>query len=295
MTKKILALLLAFAMMLALVACGGNAAQNNDAAQNDAADTGANNETAGNAADDAQDAEDATQNAPEEEEQDAPAEETPAPDEDAVPALNRADFTLKNVGDSFRLEVENLPEGAAVTWSISDESVAAIAEDGTVTAVAHGTATVTAVIEGSDAVFSCIVRVSGQESGKSLSAFYSEITGKYELPMGLMEVGDPEMIGNYFAGLNEIATEQTLVCLVMMGPMSAEFVAVEVTNAGDVAAVEKILNDRVAYMIESGAFYPEAIEVWETSARVVSAGNFVLLVTSASCDDIVADFKAFAK
>jgi len=297
MTKKILALLLAFAMMLALVACGGNAAQNNDAAQNNAADTGANNETAGNAADDAQDA---TQNAPEEDEQDAPAEETPAPDEDAVPALNRADFTLKNVGDSFRLEVENLPEGAAVTWAISDESVATIAEDGTVTAVAAGTATVTAVIEGSDAVFACIVRVTAEESGesqsgKSLSAFYADVMGKYELPMGLMEVNEPEMIGNYFADLTDIATKQMLVCLTMMGPMNGEIVAVEVSNSSDVAAVEKILNDRVNYMIESGAFYPETIETWEKNSRVVSAGNFVLLVTSASCDDIVADFKAFAK
>lgn len=298
MTKKLLALLMSLAMVLTLVACGGNnAADNSDNTQNDTTV----NDTAGDTANDsaANDTDDDTQNDVKDDQQDTSAEENTDSESAAPsPALNRMDFTLKNVGDSFRLEVENLPEGAEVKWSISDEAVATIAEDGTVTAVAKGTATATAAF--GDVALACIVRVTAEEggesqSGKSFSAFYADVMGKYELPMGLMEVSEPEMIGNYFAGLNDIATKQMLVCLTMMGPMNGEIVAVEVANSGDVAAVEKILNDRVAYMIESGAFYPEAIETWEKNSRVVSTGNFVLLVTSASCDDIVADFRSFAK
>jgi len=307
MTKKLLALLLAIAMMLALVACGGNNAADNtaDSTVNDVADSTVN-DAADSSADDTvgsdtqNDAQNSTQNDAQDNSQDAPADETPAPE--AAPALNRIDFTLKNIGDSFRLEVENLPEGAEVMWSISDESVATIAEDGTVTAVAGGTATATAAFGDGGSGLSCIVRVAaetaaegGAENGDGFGTFLADVMGKYELPMGLMEVSEPELIDNFFVGLSDIATEQVLVCLTMMGPMNGEIVAVEVSDSADVAAVEKILKDRVAYMIESGAFYPEAVETWEKHSRVISEGNFVLLVTSASCDAIVEDFRAFVK
>lgn len=303
MTKKLLAMLLAAAMMLALAACGGK----NDVAQN-STDTGKNDTVANVPAEDAPAAEDAKEESADAKEEPAdPVPEdtadTPADSEetvDPVPTLNRVDFTLKNVGDNFRLEVEHLPEGAEVTWSISDKAVAAIAEDGTVTAVGAGTATATAAV--GDVALSCIVRVSaeaasegGEQSGEGFGVFLAEVMGKYELPMGLMEVSEPELIENFFMGLSDIATEQVLVCLTMMGPMNGEIVAVEVSDSADVAAVEKILHDRIAYMIDGGAFYPEATETWEKNARVISEGNCVLLVTSASCDAIAEDFRSFVK
>jgi hypothetical protein len=283
-------------MMLTLAACGGK----NDVAQN-TVDTGAADDAADTTVSDTVPETDAKDEAADSDADNTQSDAADGAEEtDPVPALNRNDFTLKNVGDTFRLEVEHLPEGAVVTWSISDEAVATVAEDGTVTAVAAGTATATAAF--GDVAMSCIVRVNaetadegGAVGGNSLNAFVADVMGKYELPMGLMEVSEPELISNFFAGLSDIATEQVVVYLTMMGPMNGEIVAVEVKNGSDVAAVEKILNDRIAYMIDGGAFYPEATETWEKNAKVVSEGNFVLLVTSASCEAIAEDFRAFVK
>ena len=41
-----------------------------------------------------------------------------------------------------------------------------------------------------------------------------------------------------------------------------------------------------------GAWYPEPTRVWDECSRIVSNGNYVMLVVSEQCDDIVADFNA---
>ena len=41
-----------------------------------------------------------------------------------------------------------------------------------------------------------------------------------------------------------------------------------------------------------GAWYPEAMDTWESQSRVVSSGNYVMMVVNGSCDSIVSDFKA---
>jgi len=301
MTKKILALLLAFAMMLALAACGGNklAEGNCNFYKDPSEDAAVDNDTTVDAVDQEQDA---TQTTPEEE-QDAPVEEPPVHEETVVPALNRIDFTLKNAGDSFRLEVENLPEGAAVTWSISDEAVATIAEDGTVTAVAHGTATAAAVIEGSDAALACIVRVTAEtageetgneQGGNGLAAFYESTIGKYEMP-AMMLLEEEELLDNFFPGLTAVKCSQRNVYFNMMSFNYGEMAMAEAENAADVDAIKAAFQSRVDYMIENSIYYAESNEVWTNQSRVISVGNYVLMVASPHCDAIVDDFKAFVK
>jgi hypothetical protein len=56
--------------------------------------------------------------------------------------------------------------------------------------------------------------------------------------------------------------------------------------------VKAILQSRVDYMVDGGAWYPEPTELWQNSARVVSNGNYVMMVVNASCDAIVNDFNA---
>ena len=68
--------------------------------------------------------------------------------------LNREDFTLP-VGETFQLT--NTGITTAQTWSSSNPSVAKISNNGTVTAVAAGTATITMSYDGNS--LSCIVRV----------------------------------------------------------------------------------------------------------------------------------------
>ena len=87
----------------------------------------------------------------------APAQ-SQAPAQSAAPAsglsLNREDFSLFSKGETFRMKVTG--SDSAVTWSSSDSGVATIGSDGTVTAVAKGTCTVTATVDGQ--TLKCIVR-----------------------------------------------------------------------------------------------------------------------------------------
>lgn len=65
-----------------------------------------------------------------------------------------------NVGDSFTFKVETDPEGEAVSWSSSNESVITVDENGKVTAVNTGTATLTATAgEGASVSVSCNIIV----------------------------------------------------------------------------------------------------------------------------------------
>ena len=65
-------------------------------------------------------------------------------------------------GSTYRLTVKPSPEDAvveSVTWSSSDEMVASVSENGTVSANTIGTATITAKVDGTDIVATCQVTV----------------------------------------------------------------------------------------------------------------------------------------
>ena len=68
--------------------------------------------------------------------------------------LSREDFTLAFAGDSWRLVVSGT--NSEIAWASSNEAVATVSSNGTVTAVAKGTCTVTATVDG--VTLSCIVR-----------------------------------------------------------------------------------------------------------------------------------------
>ena len=78
--------------------------------------------------------------------------------------LNKAETSI-SVGNSETLTATVAPENAtikALTWASSDEDVATVAPDGTVTAVKVGTATITATAaDGSDKSATCTVTVTG--------------------------------------------------------------------------------------------------------------------------------------
>lgn len=70
-------------------------------------------------------------------------------------SINQTDVTLTTAGDHASLSIENAPADAEISWSSSDESVCTV-EDGAVTAVGGGTATITAEVSGEK--FECVVR-----------------------------------------------------------------------------------------------------------------------------------------
>ncbi len=77
--------------------------------------------------------------------------------------LSKTMVTLTSAGETVQLTATVLPENASdnsVTWSSSDESVATVSSEGVVTAVANGTATITATTsDGTNLSASCEVTV----------------------------------------------------------------------------------------------------------------------------------------
>ncbi len=90
-------------------------------------------------------------------------EETTEPVEASDPVLSSDDFTLFEAGETAMLRVTGIPEGATVVWASSKPAVASV-EDGKVTALSRGTATVSATI--GDVTLKCIVRCNLPESAE---------------------------------------------------------------------------------------------------------------------------------
>ena len=228
-------------------------------------------------------------------------------------ALNRTDFTLFSAGSTFQLKVSSDPTGGTRTWTSSDESVATVSDNGTVTAVAPGTATVTVTDSKSGQTASCTVRCNWEETAQEpetpdesetpdepeqpaaesvdLQAFFDTINTAYEMPF--MMAVDSSLLDSTYAGLTGIATEQLVVYQCGMSPSPAGDVAlVQVSDSADVDAVKAIFQARIDYMVEGGAWYPGPTEMWQNSSRIVSNGNYVMLVVNENCDAIVSDFNA---
>ena len=236
--------------------------------------------------------------------------------------LNRTDFSLFTTGATFRLKAAGVPDGTSVVWSSSNDKVATVGEDGTVTYVSAGSATITATA--GDLTATCKVYCKAQEteqpdnggssssgsgsssgsssgSGSSstkvdLAAFHSTVSSSYDVP-GSSEPADAQLLDQYFSGLSSVKTEQCLVYLNMLSMNMGEMALVQVSDSADVDTVKSIFQARVDYMSGAdggtpGAWYPEPTRLWTENARVVSNGNYVMMIVSEDCDAIVKEFNA---
>jgi hypothetical protein len=123
-----------------------------------------------------------------------------------------------------------------------------------------------------------------------LAAFYDDISSREDFPAMMALTG--ELLDSFYAGLNDLNPKQCIVYTPMISAVAAEFAMVEVSGAADVQKVKEIFQARIDYQIEQGAFYPATVEAWESSAKIVSNGNYVLLVCFSECDDVVSSFNA---
>ena len=302
--KRLLALLAALTVLLTLAGCG--ASEDTGDSQEDPTQVEETLPEEENTEEEAEEPQEPETEDPAEEETLPENEETPAEDDgEKVPAetgmtLSRTDFTLFKAGSTYKLIASGV-EGAC-TYTSSNPKVATVGTDGTVTAVAPGNATIT-VTNGSEKR-TCVVRCNWTESkpeekpeekpaesdSVDLTAFYNDTIANYEFQALQAFTGD--ILDTYYPGMSDVSTKQCLIMGTMMSMNNGEFCLVEVTNSSDVDAVKKILQDRVDYMAETGAWYPGPTELWTNSSRVVSNGNYVMMVVHESCDDIVDDFNA---
>lgn len=239
------------------------------------------------------------------------------PQAQASLSLNRSDFTLFKAGATFQMKAKADPAGGALTWKSSDESVATVSDKGLVTAVAVGNATITVTDSKTGLTASCIVRCnweeqkpeeggpadgsdssSGSSSGDTstpagnvdLSAFASDIMGQYEF--GMLQLLDADLMEQLYPGMGAVSAEQKLIYGTLMTMNNGEFGLVQVKDSKDVDTVKSIFQTRIDGMINGGAWYPEPTRIWAENSRVVSNGNYVMMVVHENCDAIVDAFNA---
>lgn len=129
-----------------------------------------------------------------------------------------------------------------------------------------------------------------------LAAFVASLTKSDAWPALMKAEG--EVLDSYYPGLSEIAANQCEVHTSMISAAVGEIALVEVQNAADVQKVKDIFQARVNYQVgdetnPGGAWYPEAIEGWKNGSRIVSNGNYVMLVAlNEGADSTVASFNA---
>ena len=314
--KQFIALVLTLSVMVIAIACGGPAENNsqNDSQNNTQSDVQNNvqddsldedvQDDAGNGQEDSENAQDDTQEA--QDDQDSASQEGEA-DKDV--RASHSDVTLKAAGNSFTLAVEGLSGSYTATYTSADPAIATVSDKGLVTAVTPGTTTVSLHVEGDGGSydFSCIVRCNwsaesaGSDAGSGddsaagsvdLTAFYNDMTSQYEF--GSLQAFTGDVLESYYPGMGAVSTKQCLVMGTMMTMNNGEFCLVEVSDSKDsekdVEIVKSIFQSRIDYMVNGGAWYPEPTEIWTNNSRVVSNGNYVMMVVHESCDDIVTAF-----
>ena len=129
-----------------------------------------------------------------------------------------------------------------------------------------------------------------------LAAFYESVFSGGNMPAMMQAEG--EVLDAFYPGLTAIQTNQCAVYTAMISAAVGEMALVEVQNSADVQAVKDIFQARINYQVgddanPGAAWYPASIEGWKNGSRIVSNGNYVMLIAlSEGADDVVNSFNA---
>ena len=140
------------------------------------------------------------------------------------------------------------------------------------------------------------------EKDVDLAAFAQTATESHEIGGFLqrIDVEDPDMgefmadmLNNYYPGLTDLELKQTEIYMSMISFSSGELALAQAKSAEDAAKVQEIFQARVdAKTTDGPGNYPEEVEMWQRSSKVVSNGSYVMLVCAEDCDAIVNEFNA---
>lgn len=135
-----------------------------------------------------------------------------------------------------------------------------------------------------------------------LSAFAKTLQETYEFAGYLSEMTPEyeyfeEDVERALPGLLAMDLQQRVLLHTMININNGEIDLIQAKSPEDAAKAAEIFQARIDYMAgdgenPGGAFYPGPTELWLNSSRVVTQGNYVLMVAGEDCDRIVEDFKA---
>jgi len=135
-----------------------------------------------------------------------------------------------------------------------------------------------------------------------LSAFAKTLQEKYEFASYLTEMTPEyeyfeEDMKRMLPELLELDLEQQVLLVTLISINNGEIDLVQAKSAGDAAKVQEIFQARIDYMAGDGeniggAFYPGPTQLWLNCSRVVTKGNYVMLVCGEDYEQIVEDFNA---
>ena len=138
---------------------------------------------------------------------------------------------------------------------------------------------------------------SGAQQSVDLKGFYedfmvdmAERNGANHVPQ-MMEM-DQEMLNIYLPGMGDLDLKQRVTFTAAISAVAFEFDLVETKTAEDAAKAAEVLQARIDYQVESGAWYPATVEIW-ADAQVVTNGNYVgLIVAGSEQENAVSAFNA---
>lgn len=119
-----------------------------------------------------------------------------------------------------------------------------------------------------------------QVEAPDLNKFYEDFMaslGEGNAP-AMMDLDDATMDA-YYPGLKDLAAKQSVKKGAAITMVSFEFVLLELENEADVAAAQKIMQERIDSQANGGAFYPAAAEAW-ANGKVLTNGNVVALIVA---------------
>ena len=132
-----------------------------------------------------------------------------------------------------------------------------------------------------------------KEQQINLREFFDAVSEKYALA-GMTEL-EGEVLEAFYPGLAALDTVQRVAYAPMISASVSEYVFLQCADQATAKKAEAILRQRISDQANGGAWYPESMAAW-SRARVVTKGNYVLLIASDGLEDqIEADFAALWK
>ena len=216
----------------------------------------------------------------------------PVPGQDLVMGSGTADPAVEPEGGNQPAKLEEEPE-----LQLVEEPGNSSSDAGSAQTPAEPPALEEPQSSGSAAADTAEQPVSGTlpEGSVDLAAFYETLASDANWP-SMIEM-DREIQDNFYAGLSDISTRQCHVYMTMISAVAGELALVEVENSADTAAVEAIFQARIDSQVgdeenPGGAWYPSTIESWKDNSRIVTEGNYVMLVVAENADSVADAFRA---